>query len=558
MKKLIISGSSKLQERAAYWRGYFEGRGYEVIDYPGPVSASEDESENLTDVYTSFYQNIDRSDVFFLMNEDNNNIGGYIGPSAFAELSYALIANLNRGKKIEINLLQTPSVEQACYEEISFWLNQGWIHIYDRPTGKKAAIPVPETPAEPIENEESEEIEIDEDDIAAELENEPSVAAAPAAVPHSKFFSNSAEKTINIRTAKKRCLRSLSPAAREYLYTLSPEFPAWLLKYLSAPEMQRLSNVSMACGLDHSGLYNFSCFHSVFQHSIGVALIVWRFTRDKKQTLAALFHDIASPAFKHCIDLMNGDAEIQESTEEKTSQIIRNSRAIMRQLKKDGILAGEVSDYHLFPIADNDVPGLAADRLEYTLSNGYFLYDTWTLEDVKRFSDDLTILKNENDIDEIGFKTASICKEFVKRSLPEFAIYHSDEFRAIGKFTADIIKSMDIKGYLTSDDLYIMSEREIIDWILSCGDKTLSEAFRNFQRATTIYAGGVSKKDRYCISFPNFKIRYTVPLVAGEDEAPAERITERSLEVRRAVEKYLDQKTSKYVGFDFEFTPYTE
>ena len=39
--------------------------------------------------------------------------------------------------------------------------------------------------------------------------------------------------------------------------------------------------------------------YSILEHSVGVALITWHFTRDKKQTLAALFHDISSPAFKH-------------------------------------------------------------------------------------------------------------------------------------------------------------------------------------------------------------------------------------------------------------------
>ena len=560
MKKLIIAGSSKLQERAAYWRGYFEGRGYEVIDYPSVVSTEGDYAANLTDIYSSFYQNSDRADVFFLMNEDNNGVGGYIGPSAFADLSYAVIANLNRGKKIEINLLQEPSAEQACSHEIGFWLEQGWVKIYDRPTGKKATLPVPNVPETPAEDEAdfkfSIEVKTDEDDIAAELANE---AATPATATTSRsgFFSHTSEKTINILTCKKRCLKNLTPAAREYLQTLSPDFPAWLLKYLAAPEIQRLANVDMACGFGYSGLRGFDCFHSVFTHSIGTALIVWRFTHDKKQTLAALFHDIASPAFKHTIDIMNGDGESQESTEDRTSEIIRNSRTICRQLKKDGILAGEVSDYHLFPLADNELPGLAADRLEYTLSNGYFLFNTWSLDDVKRFSDNIVVLKNEHGIDELGFRDLDVCKDFMKKSLPLFAEYHSPEARASDHFLADILRSMDIKGYLTPDDFYTMTEREIIDWILSCGDKTLSEAFRNYQRATSVYSGNTQKKDRYCTP-ANVKIRYTVPLVQSTDDSSDQRVTELSLTVRRAVEKYLNTKIPKYVGFDFEFTPYTE
>ena len=47
---------------------------------------------------------------------------------------------------------------------------------------------------------------------------------------------------------------------------------------------------------------------------------------------SGLFHDIANPTFKHCIDFMNGDYEHQESTEERTLTIIQNSEKIMKLL----------------------------------------------------------------------------------------------------------------------------------------------------------------------------------------------------------------------------------
>lgn len=554
MKKLVIAGSSKLQERAAYWRGYFEGRGYDVIDFPSTVPSDGDYAENLTDIYTSFYQNIDRADAFFLMNEDKDDIGGYVGPSSFAELSYVIIGNLNRGKKTDINILQMPSSEQACYGEIKFWLDQGWINVYDRPTSKKAALP-----AEDIIVEKAIETSFDETEESSLAEETNTSESTPSVRP--KFFISprSGEKTINIISCRKRCLNNLSPAHREYLSTLSPEFPAWLLRYIAAPEMQRLDGVSMVNGIEYSSLYNFDHNNTVFAHSIGVALIVWRFTHDKKQTLAALFHDIANPAFKHCIDFMNGDSETQESTEERTSEIIRNSRTIMRQLKRDGILAGEVSDYHLFPLADNAAPNLAADRLEYTLSNGLFLYNTWDIDQVRRFSDNITVLKNENNIDEIGFRDLEIAREFTIKSLPMFEEYRGNNARAIMQFYADIIKSMELHDYLTIDDLYTMNEREIIDWILSCGDKTISNAFREFQRATSVYGSSAQKKDRYCTSVKAKNGRYIVPLVASEDdEGTDQRITELSKTVDHAIKKFIDVKPAKYVGFDFEFTPYTE
>ncbi len=584
MKKLVISGSSKLHERALYWRGYFEGRGYEVIDWPCPISTEPDTvdeaqtapglslgrwlspgdndyAERRTKIYQRFYKNLDQADTFFLMNEDKDGIEGYIGPSMIAELTYAIINNLNRGRKVEISILKMPAKDQSCYEEVKFWLDQDWIDIFHRPTGKKATIPIPDdTSSEPIAASLPPAKTTTESSLVKTTETKVTEGEIVENLPPKSSLFKRGNKTLDITTCKKRCLRSLRPEVREYLKVLSPEFPAWLLKYLATPEMQRLIGISTTCGLDHTSLYSYPFFHHTFEHSLGVALIVWNFTHDKKQTLAGLFHDIASPAFKHSIDFMNGDSETQESTEDRTAQIIRDSRAITRQLKKDGILPSEVSDYHLYPIADNDVPGLAADRLEYTLSNGLFLYNVWNLDQVKTFYHDLTILKNESDLDELGFQTPEIAAEFTKLNLPLFSVYCGDKSRANMQFIADIIKSMINSGYLTTDDLYVMSEREIVDWILSCGDKTISEAFRQFQRATTVFNSGVAKKNCYCISTKG-KLRYINPLTCRQSprtqKITIKRLSDLDDDSNELINDYLTEKQPRYVGFDFEFTPYT-
>lgn len=586
MKKLVISGSSKLHERALYWRGYFEGRGYEVIDWPCPIStepetvdeaqtapglslgrwlspSDNDYAERLTKIYQRFYKNLDQTDAFFLMNEDKDGIEGYIGPSMIAELTYAVIGNLNRGRKVEINILKAPSKEQKCYEEVKFWLDQEWISIYHRPTGKKATVPVKDAPANlATEHTETKPVTSTEEPNPEEptpTTTKPTVTTPEITPVKRGFFARRNDKNLDITTCKAKCLRNLTPEAREYLKLLSPEFPAWLLKYIAAPEFQRLHGVSMV-SVDYTALYSLSGYNSVFQHSIGVALIIWKFTHDKKQTLAGLFHDIASPAFKHCIDFMNGDSETQESIEGQTSQIIRESRTIMRQLKKDGILASEVSDYHLYPIADNDTPNLAADRLEYTLSNCLFVFDLWNLEQVKTFYNDITILTNESQLDELSFQTPEICAEFVKGSLPFFSACKDEKSRISLQFIADIIHSMIIGGYLTIEDLFVMSEREVIDWILSCGDKTLSEAFRQFQRATTVNSGATIKKNCYCTGVKP-KTRYIVPLVKTvnkKGDLIPKRITDVDDDIDATIEAYLDEKQPKYVNFDFDFQPYTE
>ncbi len=81
---------------------------------------------------------------------------------------------------------------------------------------------------------------------------------------------------------------------------------------------------------------------------------------------------------------MNGDSEHQESTEERTEQIIKNSKQIMHLLERDNIKLEQVSDYHIYPIADNDTPKLSADRLEYTLSGGLYQVKVFDLKDIKK------------------------------------------------------------------------------------------------------------------------------------------------------------------------------
>ena len=346
---------------------------------------------------------------------------------------------------------------------------------------------------------------------------------------------------------------NLDNLRKEYFKILSPVFPEWLLDYIDIPEMQRLSGISMLCGTDYSKMYNYISFNSTLDHSVGVALIIWNFTKDKKQTLAGLFHDIATPTFKHCIDFMNGDSEHQESTEERTEQIIRSSKTIMNLLKRDEIKVQEISDYHIYPIADNDTPKLSADRFEYTFSNGIFLYGAWDLDEVSKYYNDIVVLKNEDGTQELGFKTPQICKEYLHTILPIFANYDSDNNRTVMQFFADIVKSMNVKGYISIDDLYELSEKDVINKILNCDDNYIKESFVKFQNTTSTFSSEIPVENKYCISVKGKK-RYIVPLT--QIDGKIYRINEIDKSSSTEVENYLNLKRGKYTGFDFEFYPY--
>ena len=170
---------------------------------------------------------------------------------------------------------------------------------------------------------------------------------------------------------------------KNYFKILEPNFPEWLNEYINTKELLKQQYISITCGTIYSNLFESDFFFSSLDHSIAVSLIIWHFTHSKVQTLSGLFHDIATPVFKHCVDFLNGDYMSQESTEDLTTDIIKNSKEIMDLLKRDNIDISQVDNYHLYPIADNDTPKLSSDRLEYSLSNALFTYKLLDAEKIK-------------------------------------------------------------------------------------------------------------------------------------------------------------------------------
>ena len=333
---------------------------------------------------------------------------------------------------------------------------------------------------------------------------------------------------------------------KEYLKILSNEIPDFLNDYINTPQMQKLSEISVSCGTYYTKLFDKMVWYSSLDHSIAVSLIVWNFTKDKKQTIAGLFHDIATPVFKHSIDFMNGDYKKQESTEELTTQIIRESKEIMSLLKRDGIKIEEVDNYHIYPIADNDTPMLSADRLEYTLSNGLgACKNIWNMEDVKEIYENIEIQKNEQGIEELGFKDIKIAEKFVKgmRILSNSYIDNRTKFSM--QFLADIMKIMSSQNLITKKDLYELSEKEVIERIENCDYAEISQKFDMWKNAHEIKESDEKVKDKYCVSI-DAKIRYINPLVNGI------RISEISEVAKEEIQKALEFKTKKYayLGFD--------
>lgn len=340
--------------------------------------------------------------------------------------------------------------------------------------------------------------------------------------------------------------KNLDGQIKEYFKILSSEIPDFLDDYINTKKMQKQAGISVTCGTYYTKLFDKMIWYSGLDHSVAVSLIVWNFTKDKKQTLAGLFHDIATPVFKHSIDFMNGDYKKQESTEELTTQIISDSQEIMALLKRDGIKIEEINDYHIYPIADNDTPMLSADRLEYTLSNGFGVRKkVWNLNDIKEIYDNIEIQKNEQGIDELGFKDKTIAEKFVKGMRILSNSYIDNKTKLSMQFLADIMKNMSNQKLITKKELYELSEKEVIEKIENCTYDNISKKFNFWKNACEIKESDKEVKDKYCVSI-NAKIRYINPLVNGK------RVSEISEIAKEEIKKALEYKIPKYAYLDFD------
>lgn len=336
---------------------------------------------------------------------------------------------------------------------------------------------------------------------------------------------------------------SVDKRVLDYFNVLEPNFPEWLNDYIETKELLKQRYISVTCGKIYSNLFEIDFFFSSLEHSIAVALIVWHFTHDKKQTLSGLFHDIATPAFKHCVDFLNGDYMIQESTEDLTSKIISNSKEIMDLLKRDNIKLEEVDDYHIYPVADNDTPKLSADRLEYSLSNALLTYKLSNIDDIKKIYNDVVLDEDEEDTLELSFKSKATALEFVKITSKLSIIYRDDKTRYSMQLLADIIKKLNEDRLITKEDLYNMKESEVIEIIENSKYKDIFNIWKN---AKNIKVRKEKPENVYFVHH-GAKIRYIDPLVNKK------RISSISEEAKEEIDKNLSYDMNNYVYLDFNF-----
>ncbi|MCL1965239.1 MAG: hypothetical protein FWF69_09305 [Firmicutes bacterium] len=334
-----------------------------------------------------------------------------------------------------------------------------------------------------------------------------------------------------------------------YQDVLFAGIPKFLAPYLETKAMRRLRGIGLFCGTDYTKLYRHRYFYSRMDHSVAVALIVWHFTGDKKQALAGLFHDISTPVFSHSVDFMNGDAWTQMSTEAKTAEMIRGAPEICSLLKRDGIAAEDVLDYHRYPIADNDSPRLSADRLEYTFSTALVWQGLWSVAEIGAMVHDLVIRPNESDEPELCFQSVPMAERFVHGSAAVCKAYQTNENKTALSMLGDLLKLGVDTELFTADELYEMTEDQAVSRFLNARDGRIRRAWYAFAGMERVFGSETKPKGCYGVRV-NAKRRYINPLcLSGGQALRVEAISDTA---KAELDELLSYEAAPYGCVDFE------
>jgi len=326
-----------------------------------------------------------------------------------------------------------------------------------------------------------------------------------------------------------------------YYKILSKDYPKFIDKYINTDSMQRLSTIGQFCDADYTKIHSCKYWFSRLDHSIACALMTYKFTKDKKQVLATLFHDLGTPSFSHCVDYLLNDFINQESSERSIKDVILKSPEIINYLHEDRINIEDVVDASKYTIMENKKPKICVDRLEGIIGTGIVWCHFWNLEDVKEIYENITILKNKDGEDEIGFKTVEIADKFFEGVFKYSISLQKNDDKFAMQFVADILKCLISKKIIELDDLYKISEKEIIEIIKQ--DKDICESWKIYENTTKVNSSDEKPNNIYYASL-NCKKRYVIPLVISDDKIA--RLNEVSKKCEILLDEYLNYEDKEF------------
>jgi HD superfamily phosphohydrolase len=105
-----------------------------------------------------------------------------------------------------------------------------------------------------------------------------------------------------------------------------------------------------------------------YEHSLGVFVLLRRLRAPRREQVAGLLHDISHTAFSHAVDFIILSHE--QDHHEQLKPLMLDRCDIARALTRLGYSPREFYDDSIYPLLEQPIPLLCADRLDYFLRDG--------------------------------------------------------------------------------------------------------------------------------------------------------------------------------------------
>jgi uncharacterized protein len=140
---------------------------------------------------------------------------------------------------------------------------------------------------------------------------------------------------------------------------------AGILDLIGCPTFQRLKGVRQAG--PSSLAFPFKDV-TRFEHSLGVYVLLRRLRAPRREQVAGLLHDISHTAFSHAVDFIFTSQE--QDHHEHLKPVMLERPDLARALAGLGYAPREFYDDSIYPLLEQPIPLLCADRLDYFLRDG--------------------------------------------------------------------------------------------------------------------------------------------------------------------------------------------
>jgi hypothetical protein len=246
---------------------------------------------------------------------------------------------------------------------------------------------------------------------------------------------------------------------------------------------------------------------------------------------------------------MYGDYISQNSSERSTHDMIKDSIWIKKMFEKDNVSYDDIINIEKFPIVENERPKICVDRLEGVLHTGLVWGHYWSINNIKRIYQSVTVLKDSDGQDEIGFNNLRTCDYFFKGAFKYSMLLQLNEDKLSMQLTGDVLRMLIDYEIIEEEDLYRLSEKEIISKIKTCDDEIIKYVWSKLENLRRVERTSIEPVNKYYISI-DCKKRYVNPLVNVEGNNI--RLTSVSDKASKLQTTYTNFRDENYAFIDLQ------